>query len=626
MIDGVTRQRSLVLVTLLAGCRDTAATGGASSSSDAVDSSGSTISPTTTTTATSSSSTTNHEDSSSSAVTTEGTTTTGGTDTLPPVPLLITPIADSLDEPLEVSLCWEPVEDPDGEPVRYRVWIDEIELTNGIVDEDWGYEGDCTGPLSFEDDRTYSWYVRAAEADDRDRVSEPSERRSFTVEGDASVHTVFIDRFDDDLGWVVDGDATTGAWVRSDPIGTQDGDVPAQSNRCDRGYSCWFTGQNPQGDVDDADVDGGSTTLLSPPLTLGGAAAATIELRRWFYKSDAGPGPALQIELLVPDDEAPEGFVVHPLELLDGPTASEPENAWRAVEYAVCGVPMVDGSQLRITAIDHGAGILEAAIDTVRVRTHDSAAVCGSGEGGQCDPLLGDAACPDALLCCPQGIVVSGINRCATAVAALDPDAPPATPESPNNGPLGCDAPDLQIDPSWIMPVTTDIMIGENTCELLEGCVGGTGVRTILRFALVAQNIGSKDLVLGVAANNPDVFHYSECHDHHHFDDFATYELLDGANVVARGRKQAFCLLDTYSWAWENAYGKYDCANQGISRGFADIYEDDLPCQWIDVTDVPPGDYTLRAVLNPMQPGSTTPLLVERDWTNNTVEHPVTLE
>jgi hypothetical protein len=539
--------------------------------------------------------------------------------------VLVSPSAGSLDEPLEVELCWEPVEDPDGEPVRYRVWVDGIELAAGIVDDEWGYEGPCTGPLVFEDDRTYAWYVRAAEADDRDRVSAPSETRTFTVEADPTVHTVFLDRFDDDLGWTVEGDATSGAWVRSDPIGTRDDDVPAQSNRCDRGVACWFTGQNPQGVVDEADVAGGRTVLVSPPLLLGGGAAATVELRRWFYKSDPGPGPALQVELLVPDDEAPEGFVAHPLELLDEPTAVTAHNRWHAIEYAVCGVPMVDGSQLRITAIDEGDGILEAAIDTVRVRRHDTATVCGTGEGGQCDPGNGAAACPDGLLCCARGIVASGVHRCISAVAGIDPDAPPPTPESPNDGPLGCDSPDLVIDPSWIAPVTTDIMIGQNTCELLEGCVGGTGVRTILRFSLVARNIGSRDLVLGVAANNPDVFHYSECHDHYHFDDFAIYELLDGDDVVARGRKQAFCLLDTYSWAWQNAPGRFDCANQGISRGFADIYEDDLPCQWIDVTDVPPGEYTLRAVLNPMQPEATAPLLVERDMTNNTVEVAVTL-
>lgn len=155
--------------------------------------------------------------------------------------------------------------------------------------------------------------------------------------------------------------------------------------------------------------------------------------------------------------------------------------------------------------------------------------------------------------------------------------------------------------------------------------MGGLGWRTILRFTLTASNIGSRDLVLGVAANEPEVFHYSECHDHHHFDEFAVFELRDGADVVASGHKPGFCLLDTYSWAWTNAPGHYDCVNQGISRGYADVYEADLPCQWIDVTDVPPGDYTIWAALNQPHPESAVAVLDERDYGNNVVEVSVTL-
>jgi hypothetical protein len=129
-----------------------------------------------------------------------------------------------------------------------------------------------------------------------------------------------------------------------------------------------------------------------------------------------------------------------------------------------------------------------------------------------------------------------------------------------------------------------------------------------------------------VPANLPDLFHYSECHSHYHFDQFATFELRDGAGmVVASGFKPGFCLLDSYSWAWPNTPGHYDCANQGISRGHADIYESDLPCQWIDVTGVPPGDYTIWAALNQPRADSAMPMLVERDYENNMVEVPVTL-
>jgi hypothetical protein len=313
------------------------------------------------------------------------------------------------------------------------------------------------------------------------------------------------------------------------------------------------------------------------------------------------------------------------LELVADATSDVAANLWTPREYAVCGLPMVAGSRLRITATDDGAGILEAAIDTVSVHAHDFATVCGTGEGGQCDPSLGAAACPDALLCCGNGVVNAGVYRCSEPVAGLDYDDPPATEDDPGNGAIGCPGPDLTIDESQIAPVLTDIMVMPDSCLLIEGCVGGTGTRTIMRFDTFTPNIGSADLALGVPANEPDIFHFSDCHGHHHFDEYARYELSDALGLVATGRKQAFCLLDFLPWAWPGDLAEFDCTNQGISRGWADIYQSDLPCQWIDVTDVPPGEYTLRIEINQPREDSALPLLLESDYTNNTAEVAVTL-
>lgn len=565
--------------------------------------------------------TTADPDTSSSAGASE---TTAGADALPPTPTLTSPLDGAIDVPVQTELCWALVDDPDGEPVRYRVFVDGIALENGIQGEQEGHAGPCVGPLDFDPDRTFAWHVQAFEVDDPSRTSDLSATWSFSTLALGET-TVFEDNFGADLGWQVTGDAGSGAWVRTEPVTAAHLGALSQPGRCAGGNRCYLTGQNPGGLPDAEDVAGGSTILTSPPFDLSGAAAATVRLRRFFYKSAAEAGPRLRVELLVPDAGAPEGYAAHVLEELADPTATTIENRWTPREYAACGVPMLDGTRLRITATDDGAGILEAAIDTVSVQAHDEATVCGTGEGGHCDPVLGAAACPDALLCCPQGTINAGINRCAPAVAGLDPDNPPPDPEAPFDGPLGCDAPDLAIDPSTIVPVLTDILVHEGTCELYEGCVGALGWRTIMRFSLATQNIGSRDLVLGVAANQPEVFHYSACHDHYHFDDFADYELRDADGVVATGFKPGFCLLDSYSWAWPNEPPKFDCANQGISAGYGDIYEDVLPCQWIDVTDVPPGDYTLRAALNQTREDMALPVLVERDYGNNVIEVPVTL-
>ncbi|PRQ06729.1 lysyl oxidase family protein [Enhygromyxa salina] len=556
---------------------------------------------------------------------TDTTTETGtGTDELPPAPTLSSPSDGATQLPIETELCWNLVDDPEGEPLRYRVFIDDTVLTQGVLEPEAGYEGPCVGPLLFALERSYVWQVEAFELDDPTRSSPKSEAWTFSTIGDGLSETVFVDPFDEDLGWAVSGDASSGAWVRGDPREALNDGERSQPGVCAGGTSCTFTGQNPDGLADQADVSGGATILTSPAFDLSGAATASVRLQRFFYKSELLSGPALKVELLVPNDAAPDGYDAHDLELLETATTELALNAWSPREYVACGLPMAAGSRLRITATDSGAGILEAAIDSVSVHAYDDPSVCAAALGGACDPTLANP-CPGELLCCSQGAVNVGVHRCEQPVAGLDFDNPPPTPADPGTGPLGCDAPDLIVDPTFIEPLFTDIFITDATCELLEGCVGSTGWRTVMLFTLATPNIGSTDMALGVPANLPDLFHYSACHDHYHFDEFARYELLDGDTVVATGHKQAFCLLDQNSWAWPFELPKFDCANQGVSRGFTDVYEAGLPCQWVDVTDTPPGNYMLRATLNQPRPAHAQPTLNERDYTNNTLEFPVVI-
>lgn len=544
-----------------------------------------------------------------------------GEDALPPAPTLVSPSDDAMAIPLSTELCWTPVEDPEGEPVRYRVFVDELEITEGILGAELpGHAGPCLGPLLFAHEREYAWSVEAFELDDPTRSSPRSETWRFTTISDGLSSTVFVDDFEDDLGWTIEGDAGSGAWVRGEPQGAALADQVTQPSACAGGATCMYTGENPAGVADEFDVSGGTTSLISPVFDLEGAAAASVRLSRFFFASQPGPEVALQVELLVPDAEDPETYVAHELELLDAPA-----NLWTPREYVACDVPMRAGSRLRIRASDLGAGIVEAAIDSVSVHAHDDASVCGDGEGGRCEPDLGDAACPDELRCCAQGVVQQGVYRCEAPVAGLDFTTPTESPDAPGNGPLDCDAPDLIVDTQWLAPLHADVFMQEATCEVLEGCVGGLGWRRLLLFTVATPNVGSDDLALGIPANLPELFHYSACHDHFHFDEFARYELLDGDQVVATGHKQAFCLLDTTSWAWPLALPTFDCANQGISRGFSDFYESGLPCQWVDVTGLPAGDYTLRITLNQPRPGHALPMLIERAYDNDSAEVVVTV-
>lgn len=571
---------------------------------------------------TSSSSTSTSATTTTTPTTTTITPTTGATDNLPPAPTLASPQDGVTDQPLATTLCWNPVVDPDGDPLRYRIYIDDLVLTEGTLGEQEGYDGPCVGPLFFAFERTYTWQVEAFEISDPSRTGPRSPSWSFTTIDDGISKTVFEDNFDADLGWQIGGDANQGAWQRGSPVPAFDQDMQAsQPAACLGGMSCYFTGQNPDGLPTTDDVAGGSTTLTSPPFDLGGAAATTVQLGRFFYKTGAASN--LAVDLLVPDPDMPGGFTVHPLEQLATTTKDLAENLWAPHEYKLCGAPMRPDSRLRITATDTGSGVLEAAIDNVSVHAHDDATVCGLAEGGHCDPSA--SACTGELLCCNQGVTNEGVYRCTPPVAGLLFGDPTPTPDAPGNGPPGCDLPDLIVDGALIEPAFNEIQVNPDTCELFEGCVDALGIRKIMRFTIGTPNIGARDLVMGIPANHPELYHYSECHDHYHFDEFARYELRSGDELITRGHKQAFCMLDTISWAWPAALPQFDCANQGVSRGFSDVYDSGLPCQWIDVTDVPPGDYQLFITLNNPRPGSLLPVLGERDYSNNTLEVPVSI-
>jgi hypothetical protein len=169
---------------------------------------------------------------------------------------------------------------------------------------------------------------------------------------------------------------------------------------------------------------------------------------------------------------------------------------------------------------------------------------------------------------------------------------------------------------------------------VIEGCLLEDGMRKLLRFNGHMRNVGAIDLVLGPPSNHLDLFEFSPCHMHYHFTEFAAYSLVDDeGETVAEGHKQAFCVTDWLSWAWpflegaseDGDDGQFHCFNQGLTVGWQDTYEADIDCQWVDVTDVPPGDYFLRIELNVVPENGSEPRLVERNYANNVVEVPVTV-
>jgi hypothetical protein len=98
--------------------------------------------------------------------------------------------------------------------------------------------------------------------------------------------------------------------------------------------------------------------------------------------------------------------------------------------------------------------------------------------------------------------------------------------------------------------------------------------------------------------------------------------LLDGGGqAVATGAKLGFCLEDTRRQLPTAApAARYDCVSQGLQAGWSDVYSAGLPCQFVDVTAVPPGQYALEVHINPLN------RLVEANPSNNIAVLPVILE
>lgn len=185
-----------------------------------------------------------------------------------------------------------------------------------------------------------------------------------------------------------------------------------------------------------------------------------------------------------------------------------------------------------------------------------------------------------------------GSPRDVGAAGATASPPPPAIVDSA--------LPDLTVAADRLTPAIGVATFAADSCEVQEACVTAPGDRRLLYFNTLVWNVGTADLYFGDPVGNP-AYELSPCHGHYHLRGFAAYELLDPTgSVVVSGHKQGFCVQDSESLPGTTTSPKYlGCENQGMQVGWGDLYAADLPCQWIDITDVPPGTYRLGVTANP---------------------------
>ena len=175
--------------------------------------------------------------------------------------------------------------------------------------------------------------------------------------------------------------------------------------------------------------------------------------------------------------------------------------------------------------------------------------------------------------------------------------------------------------------------LGDFRIEVVNG-------RRLLRFTAMMVNVGAGHFELrGSRASTSEPMHMTQVlydstardaaiarqiptnavasyagdgHNHWHVNEMMRYDMW-GTGGTYRGAKVGFCFLDSDPWAttlpgYNGGYyrGSMCSTNpsilsnrMGISVGWGDEYEYYLAWQWVDITNVPAGTYTVRATVDP---------------------------
>jgi hypothetical protein len=182
------------------------------------------------------------------------------------------------------------------------------------------------------------------------------------------VGSAFFDDLEADGAWSLaapDDDATTGRWVRVDPIGTEYESLPVQpedDHTPAPGTDCFVTGQGaPGGAAGDADVDGGKTTLTTPIFDIATVDQPQVSYWRW-YTNDRGNYPSEDWWVVQVSSDGGGSWI--DLERTQQSDASWTNHMFDLTSYIVPSDQVV----FRFVASDEdGGSLVEAAVDDFEI-------------------------------------------------------------------------------------------------------------------------------------------------------------------------------------------------------------------------------------------------------------------
>ncbi len=199
-----------------------------------------------------------------------------------------------------------------------------------------------------------------------------------------AVTTVANETFELTAGGFVAGavgdTATTGIWTRVNPNGTAA--QPEDDHTAGAGVQCWVTGQGTAGgSVGAADVDGGTTTLLSPVIDMSTLSAPTVSYWRWYSNNQGVQDDTFRVD--ISNNNGASWVNVETL----GPAGNDVIGGWIFHSFPVSSfVTPTSQVKLRFVADDSGQGsVVEAAIDDFQVTSVQCSGMASfcAGDGSQ---------------------------------------------------------------------------------------------------------------------------------------------------------------------------------------------------------------------------------------------------